>query len=171
MGVGLELAILDSAVRLAVDCARKTDLQTCGLFLWLQAKISMCFLNDRATSWQNKQNGLHTQRRRRSAWVSQCAQWISEDPMFLHADSEDSDQTGCKGYIVGFVMRRLMYTLQLSRPATRVSLIANPAVTGSTPTFVEIDHVHFSLTEKGSLQFPLKVCALNTCYYNNWLQG
>ena len=25
---------------------------------------------------------------------SQCAQWITEDPMFLHADSEDSDQTG-----------------------------------------------------------------------------
>ena len=25
---------------------------------------------------------------------SQCAQWVAEDPMFLHADSEDSDQTG-----------------------------------------------------------------------------
>ena len=45
--------------------------------------------------------------------------------MFLHADSEDSDQTGrmrrliCvfagrNGHFVGFVMRRLMYTLQLS---------------------------------------------------------
>ena len=24
----------------------------------------------------------------------QCAQWVAEDPLFLHADSEDSDQTG-----------------------------------------------------------------------------
>ena len=38
----------------------------------------------------------------RSAWAatqsdqesSQCAKWIAEVPMFLHADSEDSDQTG-----------------------------------------------------------------------------
>ena len=25
---------------------------------------------------------------------SQCAQWVAKDPSFLHADSEDSDQTG-----------------------------------------------------------------------------
>ena len=24
----------------------------------------------------------------------QCAQWVAEDPRFLYADSEDSDQTG-----------------------------------------------------------------------------
>ena len=49
---------------------------------------------------------------------SQCAPWVAKDPMFLHADSEDSDQTGqmprliwvfagrtC--HFVGFVMRRL----------------------------------------------------------------
>ena len=23
-----------------------------------------------------------------------CAQWVTKDPMFLHADSKDSDQTG-----------------------------------------------------------------------------
>ena len=32
-----------------------------------------------------------------------CAQWVAKDPIFLHADSEDSDQTGwrwfkCKNY-------------------------------------------------------------------------
>ena len=26
--------------------------------------------------------------------VFACAQWVAEDSMFLHADSEDSDQTG-----------------------------------------------------------------------------
>ena len=25
---------------------------------------------------------------------SLCAQWVAKDPKFLHADSEDSDQTG-----------------------------------------------------------------------------
>ena len=25
---------------------------------------------------------------------SKCAQWVAEDPMFLHVYSEDSDQTG-----------------------------------------------------------------------------
>ena len=24
----------------------------------------------------------------------QCAKWVAEDPMFLHADSEDSNRTG-----------------------------------------------------------------------------
>ena len=50
---------------------------------------------------------------------SMCAKWVAKDPSFLHADSEDSDQTGrmprlncvfagrtC--HFVGFVMRRLI---------------------------------------------------------------
>ena len=50
---------------------------------------------------------------------SLCAQWVAKDPYFLHADSENSDQTGrmprltwvfagrtC--HLVGFVMRRLI---------------------------------------------------------------
>ena len=62
----------------------------------------------------------------RSAWASPqsdqsslCAQWVAKDIIFLHADSEDSDQTGrmprltwvfagrtC--HFVGFVTRRLI---------------------------------------------------------------
>ena len=48
-----------------------------------------------------------------------CAQWVTKDPSFLHADSEDSDQTGqipglirvfagCTCHFVGFVMRWLI---------------------------------------------------------------
>ena len=55
---------------------------------------------------------------------SLCAQWVAKDPIFLHADSEDSDQTnrmprliwvfaGCTFYFVGFVMRRLILFHQL----------------------------------------------------------
>ena len=47
------------------------------------------------------------------------ALWVAEDPMILHWDSEDSDQTGRMprligvfagrtGHFVGFVMRRLL---------------------------------------------------------------
>ena len=47
------------------------------------------------------------------------SQWVAEDPMFLHVDSEDSDQTGRmsrliwvfagrRGHFVGLVVRRLI---------------------------------------------------------------
>ena len=84
-----------------------------------------------ASAWQNKQNDLCAQRRLRSAWASAqtyqsslCAQSVAKDPMFLHADSEGSDQTGrmprliCVfagrirvGHFVGFVVLRLKYTI------------------------------------------------------------
>ena len=51
--------------------------------------------------WQNQQNGMCTQRRLRSVLASaqsdqssMCTQWVAKDPSFLHADSEDFDQTG-----------------------------------------------------------------------------
>ena len=79
----------------------------------------------------------------------QCAQWVAEDRMFLHADSEDSDQTGrmhrliCvfagrNGHFVGFDIRRLMYTLQLKHLASRTSLTADPGIAGSTPAWPQI---------------------------------
>ena len=45
-------------------------------------------------------NSVCAQWRLRSAWASGwpessvCAQWVAKDPSFLHADREDSDQTG-----------------------------------------------------------------------------
>ena len=49
-----------------------------------------------ASALQNKQNDLCAKRRLRSTRASaqsdqssQCAQWLAEDPMFLHTDSED----------------------------------------------------------------------------------
>ena len=85
-----------------------------------------------AVAWQNQQNGMCAQQRLRSAWASAqsdqgcpgwsefslCAQWIAKESSFLHADSEDSDQTGRMprliwvfagrtNHFVGFVVRRL----------------------------------------------------------------
>ena len=55
---------------------------------------------------------------------SLCAQWVAKDPSFLHADSEDSDQTGRiprlnwvfaghKVILLVFVMSRLLYFYSL----------------------------------------------------------
>ena len=57
---------------------------------------------------------------------SLCAQWIAKDTRFLHADSEEADQTGRMprliwvfagrtGRFVGFVVLRLICTLCLCR--------------------------------------------------------
>ena len=50
--------------------------------------------HDKTSKW------LCSQRRLKSAWASTqsdqsslCAQWVAKDQSFLHADSEDSDQT------------------------------------------------------------------------------
>ena len=91
-------------------------------FSWAVAEnnLQMSCLVTKPTKW------LCAQRRLRSAWAfaqsdqsSLCAHWVGKDPSFLHADSEDSDQTGrmlrliwvftrrtC--HFVGFVMRCLI---------------------------------------------------------------
>ena len=79
-----------------------------------------------AATWQNQQKmSVHPSKTRISlgtcpVWSesSLCAPWVAKDPMFLNADSEDSDQTGMMPrliwvsagrtcHFVGFVMRRL----------------------------------------------------------------
>ena len=65
-------------------------LASCPSF-WIQMSHNMT----KPTKW------ACAQRRLRSAWASAqsdqsslCAQWVAKDPRFLHADSEDSHQTG-----------------------------------------------------------------------------
>ena len=63
--------------------------------------------------------------------------------------------TGRNGHFVGFVMRRLMYTLQLSRLASRASLTADPGVlVRIRPGHIETDHAdlfHFFTDRKMQL--------------------
>ena len=42
---------------------------------------------------------------------SLCAQWVAKDPSFLHADSEDSDQTGRMTRLIWVFARRLISAL------------------------------------------------------------
>ena len=55
----------------------------------------------------------------RSVWSesSLCAQWVAKGPSFLHADSEDSDQTGrMHSHFVGFVMSRFNLERHVAYP-------------------------------------------------------
>ena len=60
-----------------------------------------------AAIWQNQQNDICTQRRLGSAWAfaqsdqsSLCALRIAKDPRFLYADSEDSDKSGRRHWLI-----------------------------------------------------------------------
>ena len=68
------------------------------------------------------------QRRLRSAWASAqfdqsslCAQWVAEGPRFLHADSEDSDQTGWMPRLIWVFAGRTLILLVLSCRGSYVS--------------------------------------------------
>ena len=61
------------------------------------------------------------QQRLRSAWASalsdqssHCAQWVAKDPRFLHADSEDSDQTGRMPRLIWVFAGRTLILLVLT---------------------------------------------------------
>ena len=43
-----------------------------------------------------------------------CAQWVAKDPSFLHADSEDSDQTGRMPWLIWVVAGHTLTLLVLS---------------------------------------------------------
>ena len=45
---------------------------------------------------------------------SLCAQWVAKDPRFLHADSEDSDQTGRMPRLIRVFAGRTLILLVLS---------------------------------------------------------
>ena len=50
-----------------------------------------------------------------------CAQWVAKDPSFLHADSEDSDQTGQMPRLIWIFAGRTLTLLVLSRRGSLLS--------------------------------------------------
>ena len=74
-----------------------------------------------ATTWPKPTKWVCTQRRLGSAWASTqsdqsslCAQWVAKGPWFLHADSEDSDQTGRMPRLIWVFAGRTLILLVLS---------------------------------------------------------
>ena len=83
-----------------------------------------------------------TQTRLGGAWAesSLCAQWVAKHQSFLHADSESLIRlggcvvTGRTCHFVGFVMRRLIYTLLQEKTdlsALRLVVLKLPRVKGA----------------------------------------
>ena len=73
---------------------------------------------------------LYAQQRLRSAWASAqsdqsslCAQWVAKGPSFLHADSDNSDQTGRMPRLVRVFAGRTLTLLVLSRGGSYNSFV------------------------------------------------
>ena len=88
---------------------------------FIEFKSNLSRLVTKPTKWPVRPAKTQISLGIRPVWSesSLCAQWVAKDPSFLHADSEDSDQTGrmprliwvfagrtC--HFVGFVTRRLV---------------------------------------------------------------
>ena len=87
---------------------------------WLKYKLS--HLMTKPSKWHVRPVKTQISLGIRPVWSesSLCAQWVAKDLSFLHADSEDSDQTGRMPRLIwvfagrtcqyaGFVTRRLNY--------------------------------------------------------------
>ena len=57
--------------------------------------------------------------------TSLCAYWVAKDPRFLHADSEDSDQTGRMPRLIWVFARRTLILLVLSCRGSNVVTISS----------------------------------------------
>ena len=64
----------------------------------------------------------------RQVWSesSLCDQWVAKDPSFLHADSEDSDQTGRMPRLIWAFAGRTTTLLVLSRGGSYIMLVTEP---------------------------------------------
>ena len=110
-----------------------------------------------ATAWQNQRNDLCTQQRLRSACTSAqsdqsllCAQWVAKDPRFLHADSEDSDQTGQMPRLIRVFAGHIGHLLVLSCCS---SFIVSVIFHTNTPSVYSQDIITDLVVERA----PIKV--------------
>ena len=107
-------------------------LQLSTLEKTLKCENVMSRLMTKPTKWYMRQAKTQISLGICTVWweFSLCVQWVAKGPMFLHASSNDSDQTGRmprliwvfagrKGHFVGFVMRQLLSCLQHLRNATK----------------------------------------------------
>ena len=115
-------------------------------------------------SWQNQQNDYvpsedSDQPGHPLSLIRLCPQWLGKDPSFLHADREDTDQTGRMprliwvfngrtDHFVCFVMRRLIscfhYKCIFSNPTHEMSLVTRKCAGWSAPLLFAMGKNRFS---------------------------
>ena len=102
----------------------------------------------------------------RSVWSesSLCAQWVAEDPSFLHADSENSDQTGRKPRLIRVFSGSTLILLVLSCRGSYFYLFTvNPNIVFQT-TWMIIRNFYTLLSNK-QLRMVLKpVICCHQCF-------
>ena len=103
----------------------------CWLTSWskrLIGRFDLCHSMTKLTKWHVHPAKTQISLDIHPVWSesSMCVQWVAKGPSFLHADSEDSDQSGRlprliwvfagrTSHFVGFVMMQLTYFNTLSR--------------------------------------------------------
>ena len=113
-----------------ISHVRKTDCTETNNYIWKATILVAAFgsrfprsasISKWATTWQNQQNECAPSKTQislgiRPVWSesSLCAQWVAKDPSFLHADSEESDQTGRMPRLIGVFAGRTTILLVLS---------------------------------------------------------
>ena len=87
---------------------------------------------------------------------SQWAQWLAEDPRFLHADSEDSDQTGRMPRMIWVFAGRTAILLVLScRGSIMVVYIFSSAAVSRINIYILFWYIfQFSLFLKNPFETP-----------------
>ena len=80
----------------------------------LQFDSEMSRIMTDPTRWPVRPTKTQISQGIRPVWSSQCAQWVAKDPSFLHADSEDSDQTARMPRLIWVFTGRTLILLVLS---------------------------------------------------------
>ena len=106
--------VINNTLKSSLSISSFLSWQLTSICRWLYLNRLMT----KPTKWLCAQRRLKTNLGNRPVWSESllCAQWVAEDPSFLHVGSEDSDQTGWTprliwdfagqtGHFVGFVMR------------------------------------------------------------------
>ena len=86
------IGVLHSILKLALKKSSETE----KVDIWSVLHKNMSHLMTKPTKWYVCPAKTQISLGIRPVWSesSLCAQWVAEDPMFRHADSKDSDQTG-----------------------------------------------------------------------------
>ena len=78
---------------------------------------------------------------------SLCAQWVAKDPSFLHADSEDSDQTGRITWLIWVLAGHTLNLLVLAWCGSYIAF-------RTTDRQIDVDHNYNS-------KLPFAICTCN----------
>ena len=102
---------------------------------------------------------------------SLCAQWVAKDPMFLHADNDDSDQTGRMPRLIWVFAGRTLILFVLSCRGSLTSFQQKVAgLTALTPSIVRVS----TLTSRSpfTVHFITKFTAWNNAEcFDNFLKN